>query len=136
MLSKRDGPGAIGVVLIAAFRLLPGHQVCSTLLFRMFYCFACRIIVFHNGFIVMCLTSTNITIVNKNNVSNTIAIIHSKSRTKLSRQDGPGAIRVVLIASVRLLPEHPVCSTLLFCFLRFCCDVFAYIAFYFGCVAI
>ena len=32
----------------------------------------------------------------------------------LSKQDGPGEIRVVLIATFRLLPEHPVCSTLLF----------------------
>ena len=32
MLSKRDGPGAIGVVLIATFRLLPEHLVCSILL--------------------------------------------------------------------------------------------------------
>ena len=32
----------------------------------------------------------------------------------LSKQDGPGAIRVVLIATFRLLPEHPVCSTFFF----------------------
>ena len=50
----------------------------------------------------------------------------------LHTRDGPGPIRVILIATFRLLPEHPDCSA---CVVSFYCYVFANIAFYNGCIA-
>ena len=55
MLSKRDGSGAIGVVLIATFWLLPEHQVCSALFFLRCYCYVFANVAFYNGFIAGCL---------------------------------------------------------------------------------
>ena len=71
MLSKRDGPGAIGVVVLTAtFRLLLEHPVCSALLFStvVLLCLSLKLL-FRNGVIVICLTARTITIV-KSNVSN------------------------------------------------------------------
>ena len=114
MLSKQDGPGSIGVVLIVTFRLLPEHQVCSTLLFVLrFYCYAFANIAFYNGCIASRLKHSNKTIV-KSKVSQHIAITPVTNKAMLRKQDGPGAIWVALIATFRLLPEHPVCSTLPF----------------------
>ena len=49
------------------------------------------------------------------------------------KQDGPGQIRLVLIATFTLLPEHLDCSTL-FAFCLYC-YVFANIVFYNGFIA-
>ena len=74
MLRKQDGPGAIRMVLIATFRLLPEHLVCSTLfLFPMCDSLVFAYIAFYKRFVVSCLAHSNKTIV-KSNASKHIAI--------------------------------------------------------------
>ena len=120
MLRKQDGPGAIRVVLIATFRLLPEHPVRSRLLFFLGL-IAMRLLtlLFRIVFIASCLTHSNKTIV-KSYVTKNIAMTHQK-KAMLSERDGPGAIAVVLIATFRLLPEHQVCSALLFSMVSLLC---------------
>ena len=110
MLRKQDGLGSIRR-LDCYFRLLPEHVDWSTLFCcPRFYCYVFAYIAFYTCVIASCLKHSNKTIV-KSNVSKQMAITHSETKTMLSKQDGPGAIGVVLIVTFRSLPEHQVCST-------------------------